>query len=522
MSSANERSTTTAPPRAGATGASAVDTAETSSRSPRPAPRRLLGHLPLAAVLLLQAVMGLRLGNSAFQDEALYLYYGHLALDSWLHGAETYGNPAAWFTGAPQLYPVLAAVLDGVGGLELARLFSTLCMLSATIAVYRTANTLFARPGEVRVGVFAALVFAVSGPVLVLTRFATFDAPSYAAVAWALAIGVRVARGERERDRWWAALVGGLLALAVLLKYASAIDAPFVLLAIAASTLDDPARRWRGLRTSLVAGSTALAVLALSALTWARPLLEGVVDSTILRQSLAPETTAQLLGRVVGDAGPVIALGLLGGLLLLRRRPALGAVLLVASVAAPLYQVHTGESVSLHKTVVLGLVFAAPLAGHLCVVLVERWWGTPLVAVALLGSLLHGASVSERIFTSWPDTTPLARALTPIVEAAPGVRIAGENPEPLQYALREQTLPLQWVATYPGAFEYQGLSDLPAFERALADRYLGVVFLDGASEIGRQLEPRMAGLGYTRTAVVRTPDGGHEWGIWQPSGDPAG
>ncbi len=316
-------------------------------------------------------------------------------------------------------------------------------------------------------------------------------------------------------------LVGALLALAALLKYASAIDAPFVLLAVAAVTLGDPPRRWRGLRTSLVAGSTALAVLALSAATWARPLVEGVIDSTVLRQSLAPETTAQLLGRVVRDAGPMIALGLLGGLLVLRRRPALGAVLLVASVAAPLYQVHTGESVSLHKTVVLGLVFAAPLAGYLCGVLVDRWWGTPVVAVALLGSLLHGASVSERIFTSWPDTAPLAQALTPIVEATPGVRIAGENPEPLQYGLREQTEPEQWVATYPGAFRYEGVTDLPAFERALADRYLGVVFLDGASDIGRQLEPRMAGLGYSMTAVVATPDGTHEWGIWQPSGGPA-
>jgi hypothetical protein len=499
--------------------ASAEGVAATPSADARPARRRLLEHLPLAAVLLLQAVASLRLSNSAFQDEALYLYYGHWMIDSWLNGADLYSNPSAWFTGAPQLYPVLAALLDGVGGLALARLFSTLCMLSATVAVYWTANSLFGRPGQVRAGTFAALVFAVSGPVLVLTHFATYDAPSYAAVAWAIAVGVWVARDERERSRRWAVLVGGLLALAVLLKYASAIDAPFVLLAVAASSLGTASRQWRGLMTSLVAGSAAVAVLALSAATWARPLVEGVVDSTVRRQSLAPESTAQLLGRVVGDAGPMIALGLLGGLVVLRRRPALGAVLLVASVAAPLYQVHTGESVSLHKTVVLGLVFGAPLAGRLCAALVDHWWGTPLVAVALLGSLLHGTSVSERIFTSWPDTAPLARELVPIVEGTPGIRIAGDNPEPLQYALREQTEPWQWVSTYDGAFQYEGLSDLPAFERALSDGYLGVVFLDGASGIGRALEPRMSDLGYTQTAVVRTPDAGHEWVVWQPSGD---
>ena len=473
----------------------------------------------MAVVLLVQVVASTRLRNSAFQDEALYVYYGHWMLDHWLRGADLYSNPSAWFTGAPQLYPVLAALLDSVGGLELVRLFSTLCMLSATVAVYWTANSLFGRPDQVRVGTFAALVFAVSGPVLVLGHFATYDAPSYAAVAWALAVGVWVARGGRQRSRWWAVLVGGLLALAVLLKYASAIDAPFVLLAVAASTLGHTSRRWEGLRTSLVAGSVAVAVLALSVATWARPLLAGVVSSTIQLQSLAPESTAQLLGRVVGDAGPMIALGLLGGLLVLRHRPALGAVLLVASVAAPLYQVYTGESVSLHKTVVLGLLFGALLAGHLCAVLAERWWGAPLVAAALLSSLLHGTSVSERIFTSWPDTTSLASALTPIVEGTPGIRIAGDNPEPLQYALREQTQPWQWMPTYDGAFQYEGLSDVPAFERALADRYLGVVFLDGGSDVGRQLELRMSDLGYTQTAVVRTPDAGHEWVVWQPAVD---
>ncbi|WP_157936872.1 hypothetical protein [Geodermatophilus chilensis] len=90
----------------------------------------------------------LRLSNSAFQDEALYLYHGHWMIDSWLHGADLDSNPSAWFTGAPQLYPVLAALLDGVGGLELARLFSTLCMLSATVAVHWTANTSSGAPAR--------------------------------------------------------------------------------------------------------------------------------------------------------------------------------------------------------------------------------------------------------------------------------------------------------------------------------------------------------------------------------------
>ncbi len=498
-------------------GAGRIDAPAATAGAPSAYRSRAIRYLPLAFVLAVQAISALRLQNTAFQDEALYLTYGHWILDSWLHGVRMDADPEQWFTGAPQLYPVFAALLDSVGGLTLVRLFSALCMLSATAAVYWTATTLFRGHGFV--GAFAALVFAISGPVLVLTRFATFDAPSYAAVAWALAVGCWAARREDARTGRWAVLVGGLLALAVLLKYASAIDAPFVLLAVAASTLHEPARRLRGLMVSVVAGLTAVAVLAMSVATWARPLIAGVVASTIERQALMPETASQLLARVSDESGPTIVLGVLGGLVLLRRRPVLGAVLLVASVAAPLYQVHTGESVSLYKSTVLGLVFGAPLGGYLCSLLVRRWWwGTPVTVVGLIWALLYGQAASAQIFTSWPNTSQLAEALVPLVEDAPGVRIAGENPEPLQYALRDQTNPWQWTPTYDGTFRYEGQSDLPAFREALSDGYFGVVFLDGESAIGRQLQTEVAALGYERAAVVGTPDGDHEWVVWQAAG----
>ncbi|WNV75883.1 glycosyltransferase family 39 protein [Geodermatophilus sp. DSM 44513] len=496
-------------------GAGRSDTRTTAVTTPPSYGSRALPYLPLALLLLVQAVSAARLQNSPFQDEALYLSYGQWMIDSWVDGVPMDGDPEQWFTGAPQLYPVFAALLDGIGGLTLVRLFSALCMLSATAAVYWTATTLFRGPGHLGVGAFAALVFAASGPVLVLTRFATFDAPSIAAVAWALAVGCWAARRDDGRERWWAVLVGGLLALAVALKYASAIDAPFVLLAVAASTLHEPARRLRGLAVSVVAGLTALALLAVSAGTWARSLVSGVVASTIERQSLMPLPATELLARIAAEAGPMIAVGLVGGLVLLRRRPVLGAVLLVASVAAPLYQVHTGESVSLYKSTVLGLVFGAVLGGYLCSLLIRRWWGAPLAVVGLIWAVLYGQSVSASIFTSWPDTARLADAVGPLVVDSPGFRIAGENPEPLQYALGDRTEPWQWIGTYDGAFEYEGQADLPAFRAALSDGYFGVVVLDGETTIGRQLQQEIASFGYEQEAVVDTADGDHRWVVWQ-------
>ena len=103
---------------------------------------RWLRALPLGLVLAVQAVCAARLDNSAFQDEALYIHTGRLLINSWTGGEGPYGRPETYFSGAPQLYPVWAGLLNEVGGLHLVRAFSMLCMLSATVAVAWTANTL--------------------------------------------------------------------------------------------------------------------------------------------------------------------------------------------------------------------------------------------------------------------------------------------------------------------------------------------------------------------------------------------
>ena len=102
-----------------------------------------------------------------------------------------------------------------------------------------------------------------------------------------------------------------------------------------------------------------------------------------------------------------------------------------------------------------------------------------------------------------------------MVERNPGVRIAGENPEPLEHALQDQIEPWQWTPTYEGTFQYGGRSDLSAFREALSDGYFGLVVLDGASTVGRQLQTEIQTYGYEQATVVGTPDGDHEWVVWQ-------
>ncbi len=98
---------------------------------------------PLAAILAVQAGLSLSLvwSNTAYGDEALYLWAGHLELAHWLHGTScsplgrwpgrTPRISEVYFSGAPVIYPPLGALADAVGGLAGARILSMTFMLGS-------------------------------------------------------------------------------------------------------------------------------------------------------------------------------------------------------------------------------------------------------------------------------------------------------------------------------------------------------------------------------------------------------
>jgi hypothetical protein len=475
---------------------------------------RVIPRLPLVTILLVQATLALRLRNSAFQDEALYLYTGHLVLDSWSTGEAVATRPETFFSGAPQLYPVLAALLDTVGGLRLARLFSTLCMLTATVAVHVVAKTLFRGPRERNVAPLAAAVFALAGPVLHLSYFATYDALSFALLAWALAISVWSA--VHGKSVGWAVAAGALCAVTVLVKYATAIEVPFVFLTgLVAAGVTGGAWR-RGVARALAAGATGAAVLAGSLATWAQPLLAGLQFSTTGRDVFVRAGAWDLVGQALGWAGPAIVLGLAGAAVALRRRPAVTLALTAGSLAAPAYQIVMGESVSFSKHLVLGLVFGAPLAGAALSRLARLPVGPLVLTAAVWATAVHGLGASARLFAVWPDTTDLTQRVAPHpVEAMPWIRILAETPEPTQYALRKDTEPWQWTSTYENAFTYEGLDGVAAYERALSENYFQLVVLAGEDRIGSALLGQLESFGFELTDTVVSRDGYHSWRVYQ-------
>ena len=136
----------------------------------------------MLVVLAVQALLSFRLvrADTAFQDEALYLWAGHLEWANVLHGTPLPQFPS-YFSGAPVIYPPLGALADSLGGLTGARILSLVFMLGATVALWATADRLFGR----RAAFFAAALFAVLGPTLHLGSFATYDAMSMFLIALA-------------------------------------------------------------------------------------------------------------------------------------------------------------------------------------------------------------------------------------------------------------------------------------------------------------------------------------------------
>ncbi len=150
---------------------------------------------PLVPILILQSALSARLirADTAFQDEALYLWAGHLEWASLLHGGALPQFPA-FFSGAPVIYPPLAALADGVGGLDGARLLSLAFMLGATALLCATAGRLFGKWAAF----FAAVLFAVISPTLHLGSFATYDAMALFLVALASWLVVRAGDAGRR------------------------------------------------------------------------------------------------------------------------------------------------------------------------------------------------------------------------------------------------------------------------------------------------------------------------------------
>jgi hypothetical protein len=476
------------------------------------------GPVPLLAVLLVQAVLSLRLiwANTAFNDEALYLWSGRWEIAHLLYGMAV-PQFQRFFSGAPVIYPIIGAAADARGGLAAARAVSLAFMLGTTGLLYAATGRLFGRPAAI----CAVAVFAFLGPVVFLGSFATYDAMA----VFLLALASVLVICPRGRASEFALVAGGLvLALADATKYATTLWDPIVImLAGLAATGGGWLRRgFRAARfTAYLAAAIAVALFGLAGPGY----LAGILFSTLAR---TPGTVS--FGGVLRDAAPwigVVLLLALRSVVVARglRTQLLCAGLAAAVLLAPLEQARIHTAVSLEKHVAFGAWFGAIAAGGVLARAVEsskhaKW---RIVAGTSALVLVTGFQQANTFDRRWPDTAPAVRAMSRLIAGTRGPVLAEED-EVFRYYLG---LPPGRTYTLKGfcywdAREGRELTGIPALRLAIRNHYFEIIELDYTFPDDLDYEAAVsaavrAAAGYRLVAKIPWQDGsGHNFFvIWR-------
>jgi hypothetical protein len=440
--------------------------------------RRLARPSPLLAVIAVQAALSLRLvwSNTAFQDEALYLRAGHLEWARWLHGTIIPNFPS-YFSGAPVIYPPIAAVADSIGGLAAARLLSLCFMIAVTSLLWATTVRLYGK----RAALLATGLFATLAGTQFLGAFATYDAMALFLLAVAVWLAVRSVSCQPRAATVLLVLSGCALAGADAVKYATALFTPVVVVVAAAATW----RQYVG-RNAIAAALTVLcswmALTAALLATAGGQYWQGIRTSTIDRPA-STASAAVIVQHAYVWTSLVLILAALGTVLAFRSRERsrfLPAVLLVAALLAPAEQVRLHTTVSLQKHVVFGAWFAAIAAGYAMARLsrVDRGRGwAPVMAIPIVASTLFGSlGQASALFRVWPNSTDVIKVLRSAVASHPGNYLA-EDYDVEAYYLRAKVPWPRWSSTY-----YFRLPDAdpgaPSYSQAIDDHYFALVILN--------------------------------------------
>jgi 4-amino-4-deoxy-L-arabinose transferase-like glycosyltransferase len=464
-------------------------------RAPRPDRLAALDRVPwlLVIILAVQAVLSLRLvwSNTAFVDEATYLWAGHLEWGHLLHGTPVPAF-ATYFSGAPVIYPPLGAIADSLGGLAGARLLSLACMLGATAMLWGTTARLYGR----RAAVAAAVLFALLGPTEFLGALATYDAMAL----FLMAVAVWCLVGARDRDDSSLLLVAGIIALvaANATKYATAAFDPSIAALGGLVVADSRGMKAAAGRFGCVIACTIALAAGLLALggSW---YLDGIQYTTTSRSPGSASASLVLANaaRWVWIPCLIALAGVALSAFSSRSRTATWLLLVLASAGllVPLQQARIHTTVSLAKQVDYGAWFAAIAAGYAVARLsgVSRQAGlraavaVPVLAAAAWPVWSTGPGQALEFMQGWANSAQMTAMMRPLTREYPG-RYLVEDYDVFGYYLRRQ-IPWQawlntWYFTYQGktarvtAVGTQDVTGLAAYDGAIKRRYFSLIALN--------------------------------------------
>jgi 4-amino-4-deoxy-L-arabinose transferase-like glycosyltransferase len=439
-------------------------------------------------ILAAQAMLSLRNDNTAFVDEALYLYSGHLEIAQTLHGTPTGANFWSFFSGAPVLYPMLGAMADGIGGLFAARLLSLAFMLGATCMLYLLTRRMLGT----RAALFAAAVFSCTEPVIFVGNLATYDAPALFLLSLATWIVVRYARSSKPL--YLLAVLPA--ALAVGTKYAALMFVPVIVAIAFPAAFPEFGKRALIRPVALAVG---IAATLYGALRFAGDTALKGVEVTTTSRAQGHNTVSQVLTDAGQWGGMLFLISLVGAAFLIALpdthelpylpksrwlRMCLAMLLCGTALMPPLYQAHLHTTISLQKHVGFGLFFAAPLAGYGLARIADKHVLRAAGAIALLGTTIAlGASQSLTLFHAWPNSSAMVKEIAQN-EKPNGRYLVGSDAVAV-YGLRATWgfNPHQFIDTWSLSYRNskgQLLRGTAAFTAAIQAGYFQVIVYTGA------------------------------------------
>ena len=452
---------------------------------------------PLFIILAAQVVLSGRLltSNTAFSDESTYLYVGSQELNHWIHGVPVLDYQTS-LSGAPAVYPPLAAIVNAVGGLIAARMLSLGFMLGTTALLYATAKRML----DGRAAVLGAALFAGLAGTQFLGAFASFDAMGLFLLALAtyLAVGWTDAYNTLTDVAASSVVAAFALALANAAAYSTALWDPVVIgLTVCAPVLAGHPWRYGAGRGLRLAVGLALFIAAGLAVGKAK-YIQGIVSTTVARPT-GIEGMGQSPSLVLHDAwkwvGVVVVLAAVGALLALipeKNRSSSAAargsfiltiaLLTVAAILAPLVQARIATTVSLQEHVVFGAWFGCVAAGYaLNRVLRSRF----LVAVCACALFLVLSAVDLPVangFYQWPtENMAFVSGLKKLLQ--PGDQeylIEGYADIPAYYVGFVHSVQWQDAGAFPYTDPQTGKSyyGAPAFADAIKHRAFTLIILN--------------------------------------------
>lgn len=452
----------------------------------------------LVLILALQAIIALTtLRNAVFQDEGLYLYSGRQILHHWMGGPAPLEQYAFYFSGYPYVYPVVGGFLDKVGGLEMARGLSLVCMLGVTALTYVCTRKLFSPPAAI----FASAAYAFLGTVLFVSRLATFDALCLLLIAAATALALLVGAARRP---WMALMIGPLLALSILAKYAALLFIPSALGLVVSGSI--AFQGWRRMLSRLPISAVTLGVsLAVAYRFIDRTAFHAIAGSTTDRAAIVEKPRLEMLLHLLYMGGVIYLVAIVGLVLVFVHYPrfrVIALTLLGSSGLTPAYHLFKQEAVSFDKHIAFSLFFAMPLAGIAIAWLaggmrraasdaIERHrpagdqsrpsqahYGLAGFAVVLI-VVTMGMQQSRTMYAGWADTSGLSTVLHTQLRDGSG-RCLAEDIEVARYDAADITQPWQWNGPYYLYYVTaagQPLYGHPALAQAIKDQYFAVVEL---------------------------------------------